>query len=370
MRYANADLHHYVIEKTCEIQQIPAPTFAETKRSEYLFNEFTRLGLKDVSQDETGNVYASWPGSGEGCLVVSAHLDTVHSGDTPLALKRSRERITGPGVGDNSLGVATLLGIGRYLADTRADLGGRIWLVGDVCEEGLGNLAGMQAVVQRFGEQAVAYLILEGLGLGQICHRGLGVLRYRVTVETTGGHPWSNYGMPSAIHELVAVLSAVTALPIPRKPRTSLNVGVIQGGASVNTIASKAWFELDLRSEDHMTLTLLANRIKRVVKKQVRPGVGLIVEPIGSRPAGEIEPSHPLVKLAVDVLAELNIKANLEIGSTDANYALSKGYPAICLGITNGRFSHTLKEYIEVAPVKTGLEQILQILHRVWEALG
>jgi tripeptide aminopeptidase len=200
--------------------------------------------------------------------------------------------------------------------------------------------------------------------LGQVCHRGLGVLRFRVSAQTAGGHAWGNMGEPSAIHELASVISSLTTLPLPRKPRTSLNVGVIQGGTSVNTIASSACFEIDLRSEDHTTLTRLANRVKRVVKSRVRPGVSMKVKSIGSRPAGGIRPSHPLVKLTLDTLAELNVRANLDIGSTDANSALSKGFPAVCLGVSYGGNPHTINEYIEIDPVQIGLEQFLQLLHR------
>jgi acetylornithine deacetylase/succinyl-diaminopimelate desuccinylase-like protein len=369
MRYVNTRLLRYVIDKACDIQQIPAPTFSESERADYVFNDLTRLGVPQVSRDAVGNVYAGIHRNDGPCLVVTAHLDTVHRGKDPLGLERSPERISGPGIGDNSLGVATLLGIARYMMEAKRGFGGEVWLVANVCEEGLGNLAGMQAVVEHFGPRAGAYIILEGLGLGQVCHRGLGVLRYRVTAETAGGHAWGNYGAPSAIHELAGVISAITALPVARKPRTSLNIGVIQGGTSVNTIASSAWFEIDLRSEDQATLTRLANRIKRLVKSRARAGVGMKIEPIGSRPAGGIRPSHPLVKLSLEILAELNVSTNLEIGSTDANYALSKGFPAVCLGITNGGNSHTVHEYIDLAPVQTGLEQVLQILHRAWDAL-
>lgn len=369
MRYTNNRLLHYVIDKACEIQQIPAPTFSEARRADYIETELNRLGVPMVSRDAAGNVYAGKNGRDGLCLVVTAHLDTVHPGDGPLALARSPERISGPGIGDNSLGVAVLLGIARYMMEAKREFGGEVWLAANVCEEGLGNLAGMQAVVEHFGQRAGAYIILEGLGLGQVCHRGLGVLRYRVTAETAGGHAWGNYGAPSAIHELAGVISAITALPVARKPRPSLNIGVIQGGTSVNTIASSASFEIDLRSEDQTTLVRLANRVKRLVKSRNRAGVKMTIEPIGSRPAGGIRPSHPLIKLTLEILAELNVSASLEIGSTDANYALSKGFPAVCLGITEGGNPHTVNEYIELSPVRTGLEQVLQILHRAWDTL-
>lgn len=369
MKYATAKSIRYIIEKACAIQQIPSPTFHEADRANYIFEEFSRIGLQEVSKDKAGNVFAGWSGGGDACLVISAHLDNVHNTPAPMPLERTSERITGPGIADNALGLACLLGLGRHLADTRADFSGQIWLVADVGEEGLGNLAGMSAVVERFEKNACAFLVLEGTSLGQVCHRGLGVVRLRIIAETAGGHAWGNYGTPSAIHELAEVITGVTRLTLPRKPRTTLNVGILQGGTAINTIAAKASCDLDLRSEDQATLTRLTNRVKRLVKSRIRPGVAMKIETVGTRPAGAIRPSHPLVKLALDTLADLNVPANLEIGSSDANCPLSLGFPAVCLGITRGGNPHTVNEYIDLAPIQTGMEQVLQIVHRAWDVL-
>lgn len=354
------------LEWICTIQQIPAPTFNEEQRAAYLRSEFTRLGLSDVELDARGNVLACLPGGKARPLVISAHLDTVHRADSALTLVRTDTRITGPGIADNSTSLAALLVLAVLLKESQASFPGDIWLVADVCEEGLGNLAGMQAVVDRFQDQPTAYLILEGLGLGQICHRGLGVVRYQVKAETAGGHSWVDYGSPSAIHELAQVVADLTDLTVPQKPRASLNVGIIQGGTSINTIASQAYFELDLRAEDQTTLSRLSERVRRAILRREKNGVALSVEPIGHRPAGELPVNHPLVALAQDVLRHLNIPVTLEIGSTDANIPLSRGYPAICIGLTRGSCPHTSREYIEIQPLAAGMQQLLHLIERIW----
>ncbi len=359
-------LKDYVIDMACRIQQVPAPTFHEAGRAEFVQNEMQRLGLQDVHRDLAGNVLGCWPGGPGRPLIISAHLDTVHTDMADLPLTKEAERIEGPGIADNSLGLATLLGAGSWLSQTRQTPDGPVWLAANVGEEGLGNLTGMKAVVDHFGEDALAYVVLEGLGLGQICHRGLGVIRYRITVETGGGHAWVNYGSPSAIHELSRLVTALADIPIPPKPRTSLNVGRIEGGVSINTIASNAWCEIDLRSEDQINLSKLAARVRKVVQSVQRPQVTFKVETIGNRPAGEVASNHPFVRLAAGCLEEMNLPVMLEIGSTDANVPLSRGLTAVCLGITYGGGPHTRREFIETGPIAQGIEQVLRLIDRAW----
>ena len=177
----------------------------------------------------------------------------------------------------------------------------------------------------------------KGLSLGYIQHRALGVQRYRITASTAGGHSWSDYGQPSALHELSALVTKLTAIPLPDDPRTTLNVGRMGGGTSINAIAADAWLELDLRSESPQVLTELAQRVEQLVETVSRPGVRMEAEVIGRRPAGELPVSHPLVRLAEECLREQGIEPKLMIGSTDANVPLSLGLPAMVLGVTTRR---------------------------------
>jgi len=371
------DLVNRVLELAIQIQQIPAPTFSEMKRAEFVRGLYVEEGLRDISIDETGNVYgrlAMDHGRSKDAkpLIVSAHLDTVFPLDTDLHVTRGTELIHGPGLGDNSLGVAGLFSLLWMLRERNVELGGDIWFVANVGEEGLGDLRGMKAVVERFGAEVQAYLVLEGLALGHIYHRAVGVKRYRVTARTTGGHSWSDYGKPSAIHELAKLVVQLTSLELPSHPRTTMNVGKISGGTSVNVIAYEATLDLDLRSEGQESLEELISSVEKLIHKANvlrsagRPDVRVEAEVIGQRPAGEINPNHRLVKLAEECLREQGIAPILTVGSTDANIPLSKGYPAIVLGVSTGGSAHTVHEFISTEPVAQGMEQLVRFVSRVW----
>jgi tripeptide aminopeptidase len=356
-----------LLDLTIQIQQIPAPTFAEARRAQFVEGLFKTEGLHEISIDEVHNVYACLPGEGKARpLIVSAHLDTVFPFETNLTVQKHKDRISGPGIGDNSLGVAALLGLVWMLRKRKISLPGDLWLVANVCEEGLGDLRGMRTLVDRFGADVHAYLIIEGLSLSYIQHRALAVQRYRITARTTGGHSWSDYGQPSALHELSALVTKLTAIPLPEEPRTSMNVGRMGGGTSVNAIAADAWLELDLRSESPQVLAKLTQTVEQLVEMASEPEVRMEAEVIGRRPAGELPVSHPLIKLAKDCLREQGIEPKLMIGSTDANVPLSLGLPALVLGVTNGTGAHTPGEFIYTEPVERGMQQLVQFVSRAW----
>ncbi|MEN4042524.1 MAG: M20/M25/M40 family metallo-hydrolase [Anaerolineaceae bacterium] len=351
----------------CELQQIPAPTFQEKERAEYVRQRFVQIGLTAVEIDAVGNTWGCLPGDNHRPLVVSAHLDTVHPEGRPVPLSREPARITGPAIGDNALGMAALICLAEEFTASQICLPGPVYFIATVGEEGIGNLAGMQAVVNRLGDQPIAYIVLEGIGLGSIYHRALGVERFKITVETPGGHSWADYGTPSAIHELAQIITRLSTLKYPTYPRTTMNIGTIQGGTSVNTIAGQASCTLDIRSENHGTLLKTVGRITRIVAEYQRADIHINFESIGSRPAGELPDQHPLVQLAVDCLAQVGVPAYPGVGSTDANIPLSRGYAAVCIGITHGGFAHTANEYILTKPVAQGLNQLFLLVQRAWE---
>ena len=364
-----SDIVNRIIERAVEIQQIPAPTFDEKQRGQFVSDLFSAEGLQDVSLDAVGNVYGRLPGDGSSHvkpLIVSAHLDTVFPWGTDLRVTHEPGQVHAPGLGDNSLGVAALFGLLWMLRARNIQPTGDIWFVANVCEEGLGDLRGMKSVVERFGGEVQAYLVLEGLALGHVYHRAVGVKRYRITARTTGGHSWSDYGKPSAIHELAKLVVQLTSLVLPISPRTTMNVGKISGGTSVNVIASEASLELDLRSEGQGSLADLIEAVEQLIHKANRPGVSVDADVIGQRPAGEISSSHPLVQLAEACLREQRLSPIHTSGSTDANVPLSKGYPAIVLGVSTGGSAHTVQEFIHTEPVRKGMEQLVMFVERVW----
>lgn len=366
------DLLSHLLDLTVAIQGIPAPTFGESHRGEYIRDRFEAENLCDIEMDAVGNVYGRLPGSGQSLpLVVSAHIDTVFPAKHSHEHRRTSQRIFGAGIGDNSLGVASLFGLLWSLRQEKVTLPGDLWLVGNVCEEGLGDLRGMRAVVDRFGSQVLGYIILEGMALGQVYHRGLGVRRYRITIQTAGGHSWVDYGRPSAIHEMAELITRLTRIRLPFEPRTTLNVGVISGGTTVNTVAAEAFMEVDLRSEQPDALTGLAQRVEALSHSfGQREGVSVRLETVGDRPAGSISPNHPLIRAARQTLLRLGIEPVLGIGSTDANIPLSLGLPAVCIGLTTGSGAHTRNEFINTSPVQQGLAQVVTLVQSVFRELA
>ncbi|MFU8771001.1 MAG: M20/M25/M40 family metallo-hydrolase [Anaerolineales bacterium] len=370
------------------IQQIPAPTFSEGKRAAFIHDRFLDEGLADVEVDSSGNVLGRLPGeNSKQFVVVSAHLDTVFSEDVDLKVREENGIIRAPGIGDNAMGLAGLFGLVWKLSSydsiafpsnmdrekqglnkvLRTSLPGDVWLVANVREEGLGDLFGMRKVVERFGAQPKAYIVVEGMSLGQVYHRGLGVRRYRIFTRTPGGHSWVDFGKPSAIHELANLITHLTEIPLPKHPRSSINVGVISGGTSVNTIAPEAYLELDLRSEDQGTLVNLIQKVEELLIEVNRGDVHVTCEVIGDRPVGELDHQHPLVLKAVQANKSVGLVPALNVGSTDANIPLSQGLPAVCVGITTGGGAHTLDEYINIQPIDQGLEQLVKLIISVFE---
>lgn len=371
IRPMDPTLIEQILNLAVSIQQIPAPTFNEARRAAFVYDRFRLEGLLDVTRDEAGNVYARLPGEGSARpLVVSAHLDTVFPEETALTISRSPHKIAGAGIGDNALGVAGLFYLVWALRSPQTGLTrlpGDLWLVANTGEEGLGDLAGMRCVVDRLGAQVRAYLILEGMALGQVYHRGLGVRRYRIDANVAGGHSWVDFGQPSAVHELAGVINRLVAIPLPKEPRTSLNVGVFSGGTSVNTIAAHAYCLLDLRSEDGETLQSLASEVEAVVQAANSPGmIEMSAVLVGQRPVGALPVTHPLVRLAVRCMEAHGVQPYPNIGSTDANLPLSRGLPAICLGLTTGGGAHTTAEFIDTRPLAKGLAQLLDFVRLVY----
>jgi acetylornithine deacetylase/succinyl-diaminopimelate desuccinylase-like protein len=314
-----------------------------------------------VQQDPLGNVYGRLPGQATTPpVVVSAHLDTVFAQDTDLTVRRADGLVHGPGIGDNSAGVAGILVAADILRGGSWTFPSDIWFVANVCEEGLGDLRGMRAAAKRFGSDA-RYIVVEGGVFGYIYHAAIAVTRYRVLVETPGGHSWGAFGAPSAVHVLGRLIAGIDALEVPASPRTTYNVGVVEGGSTINTIAQRASMLVDLRSEDPEVLGDLVNQVQALFRKARRAdGVKLVVEKVGDRPGGSIPRSRPLVRHAVGALEAVGYgEPVFEAGSTDANIPLSLGWDAVCIGITRSGNAHRTDEFLDPQYITQGMGQLL-----------
>jgi acetylornithine deacetylase/succinyl-diaminopimelate desuccinylase-like protein len=337
-----------LLDETRRICAMPAPPFGEGPRAELVAWMLGENGAP-ATIDDTGNVIARLGPADGDAIVFAAHLDTVFDAATEIRFEASDGRLAAPGVGDNSIAVAALLHLARHLRGRAPAT--PVALVATVGEEGLGDLRGAKAVVE---EMAVsAFVAVEGQMLHAIKTAAVGSVRFRVTVRGPGGHPWSDRGTPSAAHGLVDALSG--ALAEAHNAGIVFNVGTMRGGTVINAIAGEAVAELDMRAEDDARLQATAKRVREVVA-WAPAGLETTVEEIGRRPAGRIDGDHPLVAAARRARERAGLPPAEEgASSTDANAAYGRGIPAITVGVTTGGHAHRLDEYIDLAPIASGL---------------
>jgi tripeptide aminopeptidase len=349
-----------IASQTAEICAIPAPTGAETARASYVADQFQSRGYA-VEIDDVSNVYAYRGARSSSSLMLLAHTDTVFSADTELAVKRDGNRLFGPAIGDNSLGVAATLAALDVLDELGVTTDYGIRVVANSGEEGLGNLRGAWRAVQRFKDETGAVIAVEGHNLGRVTHVAVGSKRWRVTVTGPGGHSWGAFGEPSAIHGLGRIIAAISRLDVPDEPRTTFNVGLIDGGTSINTIAPRASALIDMRSVSTGALDELAERVGRIIEAETIQGLDVSIEVLGERPAGATGRADPLVEAAARTLRWLGHEPVYDASSTDANVPISLGIPAICVGITSGGRVHTTEEYIDIRPIEQGVAQLSRL---------
>jgi acetylornithine deacetylase/succinyl-diaminopimelate desuccinylase-like protein len=363
-----------VLALTEQIAGVPSPTGEEAARSRLVAALYGDEGL-DCSRDGIGDVVATLPGrlppaSGLPALLIAAHIDTVFPMGTDLSVRRDGDRLHGPGVGDNSIAVAATVKLGELLRRAGETPAVDVLLTGNVGEEGLGNLRGIREVMANHPEVG-AVIALEGHNLGRVTHVAVGSRRFRIVAEGPGGHSWGDFGRPNAIHGLGKLIAELDAIPLPRSPKTTLNVGTIEGGVSVNTIAPTASCLVDLRSTDDSALQRLSERVTRLCAKGSKAdGLAFNVETIGERPAGVVPVESPVVQIAARTLAALDLEASFDASSTDANVPIAIGVPAVCIGLTTGGNVHRTDEYIDLGPVPDGLAQLALLTMALSEFLA
>ena len=354
------------------LAMIPAPTFAEGERAAYLKTCFESFGFADIRIDAVGNVIARRPGSGGGpTLVFSAHMDTVYPAGTDLTVRTLDDgRLEGAGIADDARGLAEVLAVGRALAAAAIQTVGDIWFVATVGEEGHGDLRGVRALFDAHAAQIDGFISIDGALTERIAFVAVGSHRYRVTFTGPGGHSFSDFGRPSAIHAMGRAIAGIADLTTPNPPRTTFTVGTVCGGTSVNTIASEASFDLDLRSTDMDALRELETQAHAAIDAAVaaenacwgfaRPIV-VRSEPIGARPGGAQPADAPIILAASHALRHVGFEPILSIpASTDSNVAISLGIPGVTLGPGGGSGeNHTVKEWFNPKDAYRGVQKNL-----------
>jgi len=364
-----------------EVARIPAPPFAEAARAEWLQARFSELGLEEVRIDEVGNVFGVHPGLGKNHVALSAHIDTVFPAGTPLNIQQEGSRLYGPGVSDNGAGLAAMLAVAATLSNCRISHFLPILFIGNVGEEGEGDLRGMRHIFSnsKYRSSIASSLVLDGAGSDTVVAEALGSLRFEVIVRGPGGHSWSDFGTPNPILVLARAIRTFAHTQVPATPKTTFNIGVIRGGTSVNSIPESASMRVDIRSTSPAEMQRLEQALRQAIDQAVaeesktssvrssaqkRPfGLSSEVVAIGNRPAGELDSGAHILPIIRAVDAHLGNVAQIQRASTDANIPLSLGREAIAIGGGGtGGGAHTLQEWFDCTGRELGLKRILLTL--------
>lgn len=352
--------------------EVPAPPFKEAGRADVLRRAFVSAGLRNVRVDREGNVLGERPGTARGPrLVLASHLDTVFPEETPVKVAQDGQGVLrGPGIGDNCRGLAVLVGVARALRDAKVQTAGSVTFVANVGEEGLGDLRGMKVLFQdTLKGQVDRFVSIDGGGL-YVTNVGVGSHRYRIAFKGPGGHSFGAFGAPNPANALGRAITKIAELQVPSVPRTTFNVGRIGGGTSVNAIPAEVWMEIDLRSSDPDQLAALDAKVQGAIdsavaeenrRRQTGARITVTKELVGDRPAGSLPASSPLIQAAqAAARAIFGTSAPLSEGSSDANFPLSLGIPAITIGGGGvGDDAHAVSEWWDSAESWKGTQNAL-----------
>lgn len=357
-----------------QLTEIPAPSFQEGKRAEEVKNLLAGAGLT-LHMDKLGNVIGELPGTTDKEMVIlAAHLDTVFPADTEIHVKQEGDRLVAPGISDNGTGLAGLIAEARAIHAAHIQPQRTILFAANVGEEGEGNLRGMRALIDAYRPKLRAVIVLDGSGIDHVTTKALASRRLEVVITGPGGHSWSDFGMPNPINALVRGSVRFINTKVPSVPRTTFNLGQIEGGTSVNSIPYEAKLKVDLRSENEDEIVRMENALRDCMAAGVKDEMdnardrsrGRLewkVNLIGSRPGGELSPDSPLLAALRSADEAVGNKSRIERSSTDANIPLSLGIDAIAIGAGgNGGGAHSLQEWYEPAGREVGLKRVLLTL--------
>ena len=368
-----------VIADLVRITETPAPPFKEAARAALFAQMLRDAGITDVTIDAEGNVLGLRPGREEGpVFVVSAHLDTVFPEGTPIKVTREGERLMAPGIGDDSLGLASLLVWARLLEANAITTRQPLLFVGTVGEEGAGDLRGVRYLFTKgaYAGRIGAFLSVDNADAGRIVNAGVGSRRYRLAFKGPGGHSYGAFGIVNPMGAMAEAVRGIHAIAVPTAPRTTYAATVVAGGTSVNAIPDLVTLDVDMRSGDPAALgqleaAVLAAADAGVAAENAARSIvagAITVEPqlIGDRPAGMTPGDHSLVTAALRASMAAGFSARLDQSSTDSNIPMSLGVPALTIGTgAGGGRTHSLDEYLEtgrqrfVAGLSVGLAIIL-----------
>ncbi len=367
----------WINDEQVRITEIPAPPFHESLRAAYLRKLLSCCGLR-VRTDEVGNVVAERPGEiSKDVVLITAHLDTVFPAGTPIKVHRDGTRMYAPGIGDNATGLVALAALARALGEAKIKTQRTVVFSADVGEEGEGNLRGIRKLIDVYGTRLRYVIALDGAGTDHVTTSGLASRRIEIAVTGPGGHSWSDFGAPNPIHAISRGIARFVTVRVPEEPRTTFNIGEIEGGTSVNSIPFRAAMKVDLRSEAETELDRLESALREAVEAGIAEEMAaardrgmanrvpngkldMKLRVLGVRPGGELPESSALLAAVREADRHLSNRSRLERSSTDANLPLSLGIQAISIGaggLAGG--AHSLGEWYDPSGRELGLHRVL-----------
>jgi acetylornithine deacetylase/succinyl-diaminopimelate desuccinylase-like protein len=374
--------HDRFVKELVALTEIPAPPFKEDRRATTYLAMLQQHGLSDVERDEEGNVMGVRRGTGGApMLAVLAHLDTVFPEGTDVKVRREGTRLMAPGIGDDTRGLALMLSVIRAMSVAKLRTRADILFVGNVGEEGEGDLRGVKYLLRKgkYKDRIKLFLAIDGGEQGTITRAGVGSKRYRVTFKGPGGHSYGAFGLVNPAYAMGAAIARFSDVQVPSSPKTTFNVGVVSGGTSVNSIPADVSMDVDIRSESCAELAKVDATFLSIVKNAVadenrarstREG-RIEADPrvIGERPCGETSMDAPILKTTAAVVQAFGLKPSYSVSSTDGNIPMSMGIPALTIGRGGpGARSHSPDEWTDVAPA--GVAQSAEVVLAVVLALA
>jgi tripeptide aminopeptidase len=364
----------WINEQQIRLTEIPAPSFQEEKRAAAVKALFASEGLT-IHTDKIGNVVGELRGRNEKeAVLIAAHLDTVFPSGTDVKVRRDGDKLIAPGISDNGTGLAGLLAIARAIRAAKIQPQRTILFAANVGEEGEGNLRGMRSLIEAYRSRLRAVIVLDGSGIEHVTTKALASRRVEVVITGPGGHSWSDFGMPNPINALVRGSVRFINTRVPTTPRTTFNLGQVEGGTSVNSIPYEAKLKVDLRSESEDEIVRLEAALRDSVETGIkdemdnarergRGKLSVKFNLIGSRPGGELAADSPLLSALRSADEAVGNQSRIERSSTDANIPMSLGIDALAIGAGgNGGGAHSLQEWYETAGRETGLKRALLTL--------
>ena len=356
-----------VIALIKELCAIPAPSHHEEKRAAYIRNWFEVRGMK-AQIDEALNVLCLMGlEDHEEIVVIMAHTDTVFPDMEPMTLLEDDEKLYCPGVGDDTTNVAAMMLLADYIKRQQYVPQCGVLFVANACEEGLGNLKGCKSIMKAYGPRVKAFISLDG-GYSHVCCRAVGSSRYKVTARTRGGHSFADFGSRNAIAVLAELIADLYRQEVPKKENahTTYNVGLIEGGTSVNTIAQEANMLYEYRSDDAVCLEIMENQLQVIMQKHTLPDAEVSLELLGLRPCGrgvDATAQANLEQLCMDAIERyVGTVPQKASGSTDCNVPLSMGIPSCCFGVYIGEGEHTREEWVKKSSICPGMKAAASVI--------